>query len=304
MIPFRFVKTASVENDTGRPDPTYPDEGFNTSKDEGYGSIPVAAGAAKVPGLSVHCLGCGCELKGKPKRCAKCGQDTRRVARAEKRANVTTAGGPIDAPGSQNMPGSGYQSPTPVNAGAANVPGMSVHCLKCGKKISNGEPSCPKCGNDVRRVATNMNQEATPPARDDESGDTAADTGGEATVDQDRTRGAYVGLGKYAKVGQMPGLGREFFGGAAFAVTPMAAYGMHKTLREAQKEEDFIKTQELVAAGKLPESELLKFQHFLDIEKLARSGANPILNLRRARKSLTQASGKFRVSMLHGGRKR
>lgn len=300
MIPFRFVKTASVENDTGRPDPTYPDEGFNTSKDEGYGSIPVAAGAAKVPGLSVHCLGCGCELKGKPKRCAKCGQDTRRVARAEKRANVTTAGGPINAPGSQNMPGSGYQSPTPVNAGAANVPGMSVHCLKCGKKISNGEPSCPKCGNDVRRVATNMSQEATPPARDDESGDTAADTGGEAAVDQDRTRGAYVGLGKYADARH---LAKSLTGGMALAGTGALGLAMLPSVQLPHKESKRALAQQLVAEGKLPEEALLKYQHFLEMQKEARSGANPILNLRNARKKIRQASGKFRASMLHGKEK-
>lgn len=299
MIPFRFVKVASIENDTGRPDPTYPDEGFNTSKDEGYGSIPVAAGAAKVPGLSVHCLGCGCELKGKPSRCPKCNQDTRRVARAEKRANVMTAGGPLNAPGSQNMPGSGYQSP--VSAGAANVPGMSVHCLKCGKKISNGEPSCPKCGNDVRRVATHTPESSTPPARDDESGDTAADTGGEAAVDQDRTRGAYVGLGKYASKAHLM---RSAAGGAALGATGYLGLSslpiIKKMFNEGKREE----AQQLVLEGKLPEDVLLKYQHFVELEKFARSGANPILNLRDARKRLRNASGKFRASMLHGAKKR
>lgn len=303
MIPFRFVKVASIENDTGRPDPTYPDEGFNTSKDEGYGSIPVAAGAAKVPGLSVHCLGCGCELKGKPSRCPKCGQDTRRVAKAEKRANVTTAGGPLNAPGSQNMPGAGYQS---IGAGAADVPGMSVHCLKCGKKISNGEPTCPKCGNDVRRVASNKPEESTPPARDDEAGDTAADTGGEAAVDQDRTRGAYVGLGKYANsaASRVPTVFNSFTGGLVLGALPPATLEGIKFTRKLQREEDLEKVQNLVAEGKLPETELLKYQHFLEMEKAARSGANPILNLRAAKKRMQNAAGKFRASLLHGRKNR
>ena len=301
MIPFRFVKVASIENDTGRPDPTYPDEGFNTSKDEGYGSIPVAAGAAKVPGLSVHCLGCGCELKGKPSRCPKCGQDTRRVAKAEKRANVTTAGGPLNAPGSQNMPGAGYQS---IGAGAADVPGMSVHCLKCGKKISNGEPTCPKCGNDVRRVASNKPEESTPPARDDEAGDTAADTGGEAAVDQDRTRGAYVGLGKYASpVGKTSPL-HSAIGGASLAAAGYLGLSALPGTWKMGKEMNRQQVEKLVAEGKLPETELLKYQHFQELEKFARYGANPILNLRSARKRMQNAAGKFRASMIHGTKKK
>ena len=301
MIPFRFVKVASVENDTGRPDPTYPDAGFNTSNDEGYGSIPVAAGAAKVPGLSVHCLKCGCKIKEGTKACPKCGQDTRRVARAEKRANVATAGGQINAPGSQNMPGAGYGAQMPVSAGAANVPGMSVHCLKCGKKISNGASACPSCGNDVRKVATNMPSESTPPARDDESGDTAADTGGEAAVDQDRTRGAYVGLGKYASAADVY---KPFRAGVGLAASGYLAASMWPTIRKMTKDDQLQRAQQLVAEGKIPEFELEKFQHFLDMEKAARAGANPILNLRSARKRLANASGKFRASMVHGQKKK
>lgn len=230
MIPFRFEKVASVENDTGRPDSAYSgaDAGFNTSKEEGYGGQPFSPG-------------------GPP--------------------------------------------------GAAYVPGMSIHCLSCGKKCKEGQGKC-QCGADVSRVVKAPQSPATNqgPTKDAESGDISSDTGGEATVDQDRTRGAYVGLGKYAGVSDVL---KPLMGGAAVAGSGAFALKAAPVMSAVHKEQRKQETMELVQQGRLPESELLKFQHFQELEKFARSGANPILRLRQALDKARKASGKFRVSMVH-----
>lgn len=203
MIPFRFEKTAVY--DEGQ------EVGANTSKNEGYGSIPIAAGAAKVPGLSVH-------------------------------------------------------------------------CLRCGKTIKEGLPKCPFCGADTRSVAQTDNPaaEGQDPQQAEQS-TAAGDTGGEAAVEQDRSRGAYTGLGKYANLLQ-PALG-----GAAAIGSGIISAKLLPMFSSAQKDARRSRAIELVQQGKLPESELQKF---------ARQGANPILNIRLAQKALHKASGKIRGSMV------
>lgn len=206
MIPFRFEKVAVF--DAGQ------DVGFNTSKDEGYGSIPIAAGAAKVPGLSVH-------------------------------------------------------------------------CLRCGKAIKEGMPKCPFCGTDTRSVAQTDNPSADGQDPQQVEQSPAGDTGGEAAVEQDRSRGAYVGLGKYANLLQ-PALG-----GAAMVGSGVLGAKLMPMFSTAQKDARRARAIELVQQGKLPESELQKF---------ARSGANPILNIRLVQKAIHKASGKIRGSVVQKGK--
>ncbi len=65
----------------------------------------------------------------------------------------------------------GYPPNSSVGAGAANVPGMSIHCLKCGQKTQKGMKKCPKCGNDISQVAENNGGRP----KDVDEGDTGAD---------------------------------------------------------------------------------------------------------------------------------
>lgn len=294
MIQFKFEKVANVTTAGG------PMDAPGSMNMPGNGYQSVSAGAANVPGMSIHCLGCGTKLKKGEKKCHKCGNDTRRVA--EKKASAFDTGGDkIDGQGSQGFSTSedeGYGGQA-VQAGAAKVPGLSTHCLKCGCKLTGKLDRCPECGNDVKRVAQAPASGSTPPGesvgnRNDERGDTAAETGGEAAVDQDRTRGAYVGLGKYANMS----IPRRIIGGAALVgslAAGIAAYRPIKDLMKASRKEE---AERLVMEGRLPEVELQKFQHFQELEKFARSGANPILGLRVALKRARQASGKFRSDMV------
>lgn len=294
MIQFKFEKLANVSTAGG------PINAPGSANMPGNGYQSISAGAANVPGMSVHCLGCGCKLKKGQGKCHKCGNDTRRVA--EKKASAFDTGGDrIDGQGSQGFSTSedeGYGGQA-VQAGAAKVPGLSTHCLSCGCKLTGKLSQCPKCGSDVTRVAQAPASGSTPPGesvgnRIDERGDTAAETGGEAAVDQDRTRGAYVGLGKYAS----PGLLKSLTGGAALVGAGYLAGSVYRPIKDAMKASRLQEAQQMVMEGRLPESSLEKFQHFQELEKFARSGANPILGLRMALKRAQKASGKFRSHMV------
>ena len=87
MIPFKFEKTASQFDTGGDKVDARGSEGFNTSKDEGYGGQAFqsdgGAGAAYVPGLSLHCLSCGKEIKRGTPKCPKCGSSAVGLLRVE-----------------------------------------------------------------------------------------------------------------------------------------------------------------------------------------------------------------------------
>lgn len=158
MIQFKFEKLANVSTAGG------PINAPGSANMPGNGYQSISAGAANVPGMSVHCLGCGCKLKKGQGKCHKCGNDTRRVA--EKKASAFDTGGDrIDGQGSQGFSTSedeGYGGQA-VQAGAAKVPGLSTHCLSCGCKLTGKLSQCPKCGNDVKRVAQAPASGSTPP---------------------------------------------------------------------------------------------------------------------------------------------
>ena len=298
MIQFKFEKVANVTTAGG------PMDAPGSMNMPGNGYQSVSAGAANVPGMSIHCLGCGTKLKRGEKKCHKCGNDTRRVA--EKKASAFDTGGDkIDGQGSQGFSTSedeGYGGQA-VQAGAAKVPGLSTHCLKCGCKLTGKLDRCPECGNDVKRVAQAPASGSTPPGesvgnRNDERGDTAAETGGEAAVDQDRTRGAYVGLGKYANAS----IPKSVLGGAVAVGSGILGLNVYNMTKNVAKQGRDAEIAQLVSEGKIDPSHMpesfQKLQHFQELEKFARSGANPILGLRMALKRARQASGKFRSDMV------
>jgi len=197
-----------------------------------------------------------------------------------KAANVSVGGQTVEAPGSQNMPGAGYKVP----AGGADIPGMSIHCLSCGKKNEKGALQCKYCHNDLSRIAEDPKK-----TEDAEYPDGGA-PGVEAAL-QDTNHD----MAKSSAVATE--LAKQVMGGASALTASVGAWKIGKGSRQGLKEERKTEAEKLVMEGKLPETELTKYQHL--IEKVARSG-NPIHNLRAALKKLRNSSGKFRASMVFG----
>lgn len=193
----------------------------------------------------------------------------------EKTANVSTSSGTFNAPGSSNMPGAGY--------GAASVPGMSVHCLTCGKKLKRGASRC-ECGADVSNVVSAENQKASPA-----DGLQDQDTGGPAAVAQEQTE-------KHSSAVPAGSLLQNLTGGAALVGSGILGAKLWPSAKRIGKQVQADQVAQLVEVGRLPPEEMEKVQH--QIEKWARKGGNPILSLREARKRLQKASGKIRASMV------
>lgn len=203
----------------------------------------------------------------------------------KKRANVSTAGGTITAPGSSNMPGGGY-----TQAGAASIPGMSVHCLACGCKLKENKGRCPKCNYDTRVVAkagVAASEAGIGRAADDSE---VSDTGADAAVAEQKAEGQSASDGKYAAVKAVTDFAKSMVGGGAMGVGLIGAAKVIPFKRKMDRDAQLAEVQRLVEEGKLPESELQKFS-------AARFG-NPILRIRMAKKALANASKKSRLSLV------
>lgn len=207
----------------------------------------------------------------------------------KKLSNVMTAGGPIVAPGSSNMSGAGYGTSS-VGAGAADIPGMSVHCLVCGKKLKKNKGQCPACGNDTRRVARAGALAPKDEPRMEQPGE-VSETGGEAAQAEAKGEMAEGSASKYASTAKsLATFGQSVLGGGAIAGGLIGAVKAVPFKKKMDREAEFQQVQELVAQGKLPESELQKFAgHRL---------GNPILRIRMAKRNLVRAARKSRLSLV------
>ena len=164
-----------------------------------------------------------------------------------------------------------------VSAGAASIPGQSIHCLKCGAKLKKGMAECPKCGNDVRQVAKDaQNDDAAP---DNSQSD---DTGGEAAVRDAKADGDSGDEGKYASRvlrAALP-LAKNMAGGAAvvggLTIAGKYTLPMQRKMTADAREQEYFEDQQLAAANRGRKG----LRTIIRKAASARCG-NPIFNIRK-----------------------
>lgn len=184
--------------------------------------------------------------------------------------------------GSQNMGGASYggashgppaPGPSSVQAGAASIPGKSIHCLSCGAKLKPGVPACPKCGSDVQRVAAS-----------DSGLGASEDTGGQAAVRDGQSEEDEDGEEKHASsrtLGAASEIARNMVGGASIVggleLARRVTMPMKKKMdQDARAGEYLTPSQQYTSARKGQEA--LRSA----IRKAASARpCNPVLNLRR-----------------------
>ena len=185
--------------------------------------------------------------------------------------------------GSQNMGGASYGGashgpPTPgpstVSAGAASIPGKSVHCLKCGAKLKPGASECPKCGSDVRRVAE---------AESGSSADQQGETGADAAVRDAQEDGDYADEGKYASsrtLGAASEIARNMAGGAAVVGGLELARRFSRPTHKRMKEEARLE-EERKRMGYPQQYTSARTLHSAIRKAASARTCNPVINLRR-----------------------
>lgn len=148
-------------------------------------------------------------------------------------------------------------------------------CIRCGETAIPHEKYCRNC----EGMKGNVGKKSQAPAKSPKGADKVASyLPMMKTVAKSAVGGAAVvgGLGVAAKIGG-----------------PMRTAAINQHNQEIAQ---------MVAEGRLPESELIKLQHFQQLEKFARSGGNPILNLRLALKRARKSSSKYLSGMVSGSK--